>query len=63
MSQTNQVIISIHGGVAELVRKPSNVEVVLRDYDVQGSEAAGLKRDADGTPYLESVRPAIQRKR
>ena len=63
MSQPNQVIITIRGGVAELVSKPADVEVVFRDYDIQGIETAVLKRDADGEPYLEAVRPATRRKR
>ena len=63
MSKRNQVLITVRGGVAELVHKPANVEVVFRDYDIQGVEAMGWKRDADGEPYLEAVRPATRRRK
>ena len=62
MSKRNQVLITVRGGVAELVHKPKDVEVVLRDYDVEGIDHGQWKRDADGEPFLEAVRPATRRK-
>jgi len=58
MRKSNQVIITIRGGVAELASKPANIEVILRDYDIQGVEEGRLQRDADGNLYLECVHPA-----
>ena len=58
MSKSNQVIITIRGGVAELASKPTNIEVIFRDYDVQGVEEERLQRDADGNLYLECVHRA-----
>ena len=58
MSQSNQVIITIRGGVAELASKPSKIEVILRDYDVQGVEEERLQRDVDGNLYFECVHRA-----
>ena len=63
MSKRNQVLITVRGGVAEVVHKPADVEVVFRDYDIQGVEAMGWKRDADGEQYLEAVRPATRRQK
>ena len=61
MSQANQVIITIRGGVAELASKPANIEVILRDYDVQGIEEERLQRDADGDRYIECVHPVDEK--
>lgn len=61
MSKPNQVIITIRGGVAEVASKPSNIEVVLRDYDIQGVEEERLQRDVDGDPYVECVHPVDEK--
>jgi len=58
MNKSNQVIITIRGGVAELASKPANIEVILRDYDVQGVEEERLQRDTDGNLCLECVHRA-----
>ena len=47
------VIINVRGGVAELLSKPTNITVRVRDYDVQGVEEERLQRDAQGNSYLE----------
>jgi hypothetical protein len=56
-----QVLIEVRGGVAEVVRAPGNVEVVLHDYDVDGSEAGSLKKDANGKFFVEYVHRATRR--
>lgn len=61
MSKPNQVIITIRGGVAEVASKPSNIEVVLRDYDVQGVEEERLQRDVEGDLYIECVHRADEK--
>ena len=61
MSKPNQVIITIRGGVAEVASKPSNIEVVLRDYDVQGVEEERLQRDVGGDLYIECVHRADEK--
>ena len=61
MSKPNQVIITIRGGVAEVASKPSNIEVVLRDYDVQGVGEERLQRDVEGNLYIECVHRADEK--
>ena len=48
-----QVIITISGGVADLVSKTPGVEVIIRDYDVEGSDEA-VTEAANGDRYVES---------
>ncbi len=62
MAKPNQVLIEVRGGVAEVVHKPSDVEVVVRDYDVEGTDQGRWKRDVDGEPFLECIRAASRRK-
>jgi hypothetical protein len=48
------VNISIEGGVIQTVECPTGVQVLVRDYDVDGSET-GLAEDETGDEYIESV--------
>jgi len=50
---SNRVVVIISGGVADVVAKPNEVEVIIRDYDVEPSEA--VDRDRDGYPCIEQV--------
>jgi hypothetical protein len=43
-----RVILIVRGGVAELLHKPRNVEVIIFDYDVDGSDPCD--HDPDGHP-------------
>jgi len=45
-----QVIVTVSGGVADVVYKPRGVAVTLHDYDVEGSDATdpGITTDSDG---------------
>lgn len=43
---TARVLLIVRGGVAELLHKPRGIEVVILDYDVEGSDPAD--RDPDG---------------
>jgi hypothetical protein len=45
---TTRVILIVRGGVAELLHKPRNVEVIILDYDVDGSDPCD--HDPDGHP-------------
>lgn len=49
------VVITVRSGVAELLSKPANVMVRIRDYDVQGVEEERLHRDTDGNSFIECV--------
>jgi len=46
------VILMVKNGLVELVRKPKEVRIILRDYDIDGSEE-GIKKDEYGN-YLET---------
>jgi hypothetical protein len=48
------VRIAVEGGVIQNVDCPTGVQVVVHDYDVDGSEA-DLAEDDSGDEYVESV--------
>jgi hypothetical protein len=48
------VTVSIEGGVVHEVDCPSGVYVVVRDYDVDGSET-DLAEDESGDEYVETT--------
>ena len=63
MSDKNKVLIIINGGVAQMEYKPDNIEVEIRDYDVEGSwdeDNIACKKDDDGDEYQEMVFPATE---
>jgi hypothetical protein len=41
--EENTVIISVFGGVADLVSKPPNIKVIIRDYDNETKESEFLE--------------------
>jgi hypothetical protein len=48
------VTIRIEGGVVQEVDCPSGVHVVVRDYDVDGSET-DLAEDESGDEFIETI--------
>jgi hypothetical protein len=48
------VTVSIEGGVVQEIDCPSGVQVVVRDYDVDGSET-DLAEDETGDEYVETI--------
>ena len=59
----DKVIITINSGCAEMVSKPDDVEVEIRDYDVQNIDAEDddrCKQDGDGDWYQEMLFPAAE---
>jgi len=40
-----KVVICVRGGVAEVLERPDNVAVEIRDYDTEGCDADGLAPD------------------
>ena len=48
------VRISVEGGVVQNVECPTGVQVIVRDYDVDGSES-DLTEDESGDEYIEST--------
>ena len=60
---TQKVIIVINNGIAELLQKNDDIEVEIRDYDVECSwdeDNAGCKLDKDGDRYQEMIFPAAK---
>ena len=49
-----EVIISVSGGVADLVFKPRGIAVSILDYDVQGVDEGRIFKDADGEECIVS---------
>lgn len=50
----NTVIVGVHGGCVQWVQKGGpNLRVIVRDYDVDGSDDARLKTDGAGDKFAE----------
>ena len=54
-NSASTVVIIVLGGVVEVVESPSDVRVIVRDYDIEGIKKSRLKKDAEGNDYAESV--------
>jgi hypothetical protein len=48
------VRITVEGGIVQHVDVPHGVQVIVRDYDVDGQED-GLQQDENGDCYIECV--------
>ena len=53
--ETPEVIIVVRGGVAEVLSKSDNVRVIIRDYDIEGTDGRRLITDPDGDECIESI--------
>lgn len=49
------VQVIVEGGVVQHVEVPKGVQVVIADYDVDGSDPDDLKTDDNGDPFCESI--------
>jgi len=49
------VIVTISGGVADVIAKSRGVKVIIRDYDCDGADDDRLTADSDGAKHYESV--------
>ena len=56
-----RVILSVRGGVADILLKPRGIEVVVFDYDVDGDDDPCLAEDPDGHPCRLVEWPSDQR--
>ena len=52
MTDKKRVIITINGGIPEVIQAPDGVDVEIWDYDVLGILDADLLEDADGRKYF-----------
>lgn len=53
--------ITISGGAVQHVENPSSIDIIIRDYDVEGTDCAswpGCKQDEHGDWYQEISFPA-----
>jgi len=49
------VRVTVEGGVVQHIEVPEGVQVVVRDYDVDGTEADQFEQDQNGDRFIESV--------
>ncbi len=49
------VQVTVEGGVVQHVDVPEGLQVVVRDYDVDGTEADHLQQDDNGDQFIESI--------
>lgn len=57
------VVITVSGGVADVAEQPPGVDVVIRDYDVEGVDEETLSQDADGQDCIEAEYPGTPEER
>jgi len=51
----NKVLIDIRNGVPEVNSNNTEMDILVRDYDIQGVlDPENLPRDQEGNPYLAS---------
>lgn len=57
-----RILVNLINGLIEVENIPSGVEVVVRDYDIEGcGNDEKLVKDEDGIPCFESVWSFIER--
>lgn len=55
---SKRVVITVRGGAADVVEQPDDVEVVIMDYDIEGSDfesSPSCKIDEAGDYYQEII--------
>ena len=52
MTDKKRVIITINGGIPEVIQAPDGVDVEIWDYDTEFYSEADLLEDADGNKYF-----------
>ena len=49
------VRVTVEGGVVQHVEVPEGMQVVVRDYDVDGTDVSELEQDENGDHFIESI--------
>jgi hypothetical protein len=49
------VRVTIEGGVCQHVEVPEGVTVIVRDYDVDGTDAEEFEQDDNGDKFIEAT--------
>jgi hypothetical protein len=57
----NKVIIQVRGGIADVVHLPPDVELLIRDYDIDGTDPDRLDLDDDGNLCVVSEYVGVER--
>ena len=52
MSDKKQVIITIRGGIPEIIEAPDGIDVEIRDYDIWPYPEGDLEEDEYGEKYF-----------
>lgn len=52
MSDKKRVIVTIRGGIPEIIEAPDGVDVEIRDYDTEWYRKDELEEDEDGEKYF-----------
>ena len=52
MSDKKRVIVTIRGGIPEIIEAPDGVDVEIRDYDTEWYPKDELEEDEDGEIYF-----------
>ena len=52
-----RIIITVIGGIAEVDQAtiPEGIEVIIKDYDIDGSGEDYLRQDENGDNYAETI--------
>lgn len=50
-----RVIIRVDGGIASVDKCPADVEVVIRDYDIEGASEDEISQDDNGDDCYEKI--------
>jgi hypothetical protein len=51
----SKVTIAIVGGLVETIDKPDDIEVEIRDYDIDGADEDDLSVDENGKKFVQSI--------
>jgi hypothetical protein len=52
MNERKRVIVTIRGGIPEVLEAPDGVAVEIRDYDIWAYPEGDLEEDEDGEKYF-----------
>ena len=47
------VLVTVESGVVQHIEVPEGVQVIVKDYDVDGTEADQLQQDDNGDQFIE----------
>jgi len=54
IKRDKQIIINVKGGLVQDIDNAEDVSIVIRDYDIEGSDEEDIKVDGYGEKYIEN---------